>query len=89
MNQQISSKEDSKINFGLCIKTIDGATAPLFIGFSSLILKNSSGICELGIFHKKCLIMNEGGIVVGSILLKVGISHGETIEMFRFLDSSN
>lgn len=80
MNQQITCKEDTKLNFGLCIKSIERATAPLFIGFSSLTLSTRS----LGVLTKKCLIMNEDGNAVGSMLLKVEMSQGETIAMFQF-----
>lgn len=64
---------DSKITFGLCIKSIEKSTAPLFIGFSSFTLSN----CSIGVSHKNCLLVNEEGTKVGSVLLKIDIMIGE------------
>lgn len=63
----------SKINFGLCVKSIERTTAPLFIGFSSVTLENAS----IGVSHKNCPIVNEEGVGAGSMLLKIDVSFGE------------
>lgn len=74
-----SSREYSKINFGLCIKSIERTTAPLVIGFSSLTLNHSS----VGVSDKNCLLFNEEGEHTASLLLKIVVGPGEN-ESFNF-----
>lgn len=74
-----SSRENSKINFGLCIKSIERTTAPLVIGFSSVNLNHYS----VGVSHINCLLFNEEGEHTGSLLLKIVVRLGD-IDSFIF-----
>lgn len=75
----ISSRENAKINFGLCIKSIERRTAPLVIGFSSVTLNHYL----VGVSHINCLLFNEGGKHTGSLLLKIVVRLGD-IDSFIF-----
>lgn len=70
------------INFGLCLKSIEQQTPPFFVGFARIALSEIS-TTKLTC-HKMCPIMNESGMSIGTMSVKLelgsrGLHFGQTL----------
>lgn len=63
------------MNFGFCLKPIDQQTPPFYLGFSRVDL--AEVIRSQGVFHKKCPIIHESDLHVGSVKVKIELGINE------------
>lgn len=63
------------INFGFCVKPIDQQSSAFFVGFSRIDLLEV--INSKSTFHKKCPIINESDMKVGTISVKIELGINE------------
>lgn len=63
------------INFGFCVKPIDQQTSTFFVGFSRVNLLEV--INSKSSFHKKCPIISESDLKVGTLNVKMELGINE------------
>lgn len=63
------------VNFGFCVKPIEQQASTFFVGFARVNLMEV--VCSKELFHKKCPIVNESDIKVGSVVAKLELGINE------------